>query len=244
MPRIVSSTGTPAVFRRVVIADEISIGGTLRAAREALGFSIAECSRAIVVPERYLKAIEAEDFEALPGLVYEKHFITRYAQLLHVTVETTVLGWEELREEVPTRDQQFAQRVGWKDLMSGPTFWRRIGASTGALALVLYLGAQLVTMAAPPKLAIIEPTAGAIVTTENLIIAGNVTQGARISINGQSIIASPDGLFTVPVRLGPGPNSIRIVAEKRYGRPAILERQVYYAASKEAAAIPSEKNSL
>ena len=231
------------MFRRVPVDDTLSVGSTLQRARAAAGQTVTDCARQIGVPERYLRALEGEDVGALPGLIYEKHFIVRYARLLGLSPTPLVLSWAELRSDLSATDQ-FVRRVSWRDLKSGPTFWRRFGAAVIVVALAAYLGTALFTMAAPPKLEVSQPTPGAVVTSADMVIAGVAAADATLSVNGQLVVANRDGSFSVPVTLGPGPNSIRIVAEKRYGRPSVVERQVFLATERSATGLAPSNPTL
>jgi|GEM_PF-933847 len=222
------------IFRRVIVAGAESVGGQLATARSGMNMTIAYCSRQINVPERFLDAIEQENFEKLPGLVYEKHFIERYAFFLGLTPAPLVESWSEIRgTSLPLSTVQFVPRVSWRDLSSSPVIWRRALASLVIVLLGGYLGTELFVMAAPPSLQVSEPPAGAIVTKSSLEITGTVGKGANVTINGQTIVATSEGDFSVPVVLEPGPNSIRIVAEKRYGRSTVIERQVFLSAPRQ-----------
>src|SRR5262245_66450754 len=59
-----------------------SVGGHLRALRERRGLSLDEISRATRVASRYLEALEADRFAALPAPVFTRGFILAYCQAL------------------------------------------------------------------------------------------------------------------------------------------------------------------
>ncbi|MFA5954307.1 MAG: helix-turn-helix domain-containing protein [Patescibacteria group bacterium] len=223
--------------------DVNSVGSTLRSARDSAGQSINDCAKKIGVPERYLRALEGEDMSSLPGLVYERHFIVRYARLLGLSPAPLVTSWSDLRRE-SVIGNQFVQRVSWRDLKSGPMFWRRFAASIFVVALAVYLGSELFVMAAPPRLEVQQPMPGTVVTSADMIISGVAAADASVSVNGQLVVASSNGSFSIPVTLGPGPNSIRIVAEKRYGRPNVVERQVFLAVPRDVTGLAPTRPTL
>jgi cytoskeleton protein RodZ len=57
----------------------IDLGGELRRAREAKGISLAEAETATRIRERYLQALEANDWAALPTQVQAQGFLRNYA---------------------------------------------------------------------------------------------------------------------------------------------------------------------
>lgn len=58
------------------------IGEQLRAAREARGISLKEVKEATKIAPRYLEALEAGNFDVLPGDPYNKAFIRSYARAI------------------------------------------------------------------------------------------------------------------------------------------------------------------
>lgn len=62
-------------------------GEGLRRVREAQGISIAEIVEETNIRSWYLESIEAERFDALPGLIYVKGFVRQVAQYLHLDAD-------------------------------------------------------------------------------------------------------------------------------------------------------------
>jgi cytoskeleton protein RodZ len=56
------------------------VGGSLRAARERMGLSLAEVASRTRVPLRHLEAIEAGDYSGLPSHTYATGFVKAYAR--------------------------------------------------------------------------------------------------------------------------------------------------------------------
>lgn len=61
-----------------------SIGEVLLRARQERGSSIEDVERAIKIRAKYIAAIEAEDFDVMPGDAYVAGFIKTYAQFLGI----------------------------------------------------------------------------------------------------------------------------------------------------------------
>jgi hypothetical protein len=68
----------------------IGIGATLRQARLTQGLAIEDISRDTRIAVRYLEAIEAQDFESLPGLVFTRNFVRQFARFLKLDPEPLV----------------------------------------------------------------------------------------------------------------------------------------------------------
>lgn len=75
------------------------IGSTLREARKRRKVELSEVEAATKIRRAYLRAIEADDWEALPGDAYARGFVRTYAGYLG-------LDGARLAEGVPARQQQ------------------------------------------------------------------------------------------------------------------------------------------
>lgn len=75
-------------------------GDALRHARANKGVTLTEVERAIRIPRKYLRALEDEDFAALPNGVYSRGIVRNYAQYLHLDPDDAIAYFEELRGSV------------------------------------------------------------------------------------------------------------------------------------------------
>src|SRR5438552_3654950 len=60
-----------------------SVGSYLRGLRQRRGVSLDEISRSTRIPQRYLEALEGDDFAPLPAPPFTRGFIRAYCQALH-----------------------------------------------------------------------------------------------------------------------------------------------------------------
>ena len=66
------------------------IGAKLKQERIGRGFTIEDVARETRIKPRFLEAIEADDFEALPGLVFARNFVRQFALSLKLDPEPLV----------------------------------------------------------------------------------------------------------------------------------------------------------
>lgn len=64
-----------------------NLGEMLKAAREAKGVSLTEAEEETKIRKRYLEALENEEYDVIPGLVYAKGFLRTYAGFLGLNQE-------------------------------------------------------------------------------------------------------------------------------------------------------------
>lgn len=123
------------------------IGQSLREARMRARIDITEVERATKIRARYLRAIENEEWEALPGHVYVKSFLRTYADYLGLDSRLLVEEYKR-RYERPSdhelrpvsslhRERERAAR--------GPLLppWLLIGAVLVAIVVVLWIVGSL-----------------------------------------------------------------------------------------------------
>lgn len=236
---VVDASASLGQFRRVAIDRDLSVGAMLKEERQVQVRTLAYFARKVNIPERYLKAIEEEDFPTLPGLVYEKHFVHRYAAALRLDPEPLVAQWVVLREGDAKPLTRFVPRVRRRDLWISPLFLRRGVISVLFLVASLYVGGRLYAMVAPPSLHIEQPNEGQILREASLTVRGDVPSDATVSVNGQAVAIASDGHFSVPLTLAAGPNTIRIEAGRRYSNSTIIERRVFLAPIDHLTAVPA-----
>jgi cytoskeleton protein RodZ len=77
-----------------------SVGETLRRERVRRNFDLERVSKELKIPPRLLEAIEAEQFEKLPGGVFAKSFVRQYARMLGLDEDELAAEVErQLRED-------------------------------------------------------------------------------------------------------------------------------------------------
>jgi cytoskeleton protein RodZ len=76
--------------RRTEEQEVFEIGSSLRDARERRGVELSDVERATRIRSRYLKALEDERFDLIPGLVYAKGFLRTYADFLGLDADRFV----------------------------------------------------------------------------------------------------------------------------------------------------------
>jgi hypothetical protein len=120
------------------------VGRTLREARTERGIDLAEIVAVTKIRKEYLRAIEADEWDRLPGDTYARAFIRTYAS--HLGLDGEELA-ERQRRERDGRGQEPMPQVepepltvamGWRRRAGGIPAWA-VGALAAALMLVLLI---------------------------------------------------------------------------------------------------------
>lgn len=128
-----------------------SVGAHLRALRERRGASLGEIARTTRVATRYLEALEADAFDALPSSVFTRGFIRAYCQALDEPPEEALASYDAREGRPPqpvTRPVPPLPRPGRGEP-------RTRGTVVASLVLLVVLGVALFTVSL-----VIQPHAG------------------------------------------------------------------------------------
>ncbi len=198
------------------------LGEVLRTAREAKGVDLARVERDTKIRERYLSALEAGDYDDLPGSVYTRGFLRNYGAYLGLEPEYLI---DLFRLETSTTTEKPALPAPPRPLAT-----RRSGAFVitpglvGAAlltvivgGLVAWIGYQFVTFARTPELRITEPAGNLssyaeLTITVHGVTAPNATVTVSNLTENPTVTADETGAFEVTVELVPGSNVMQLVA--------------------------------
>jgi transcriptional regulator with XRE-family HTH domain len=104
----------------------MSVGHTLKAAREAKKVSLETISKRTKIPVKYLEALEKDDFSVFPSQTYSKSFIRAYAKVvgLDPSVMTRQFNAEvqpvEVRIEPMNIEAEMEKGSGWRPASAPP----------------------------------------------------------------------------------------------------------------------------
>jgi transcriptional regulator with XRE-family HTH domain len=199
------------------------LGERLLAAREARGIDLLRAERETKIRRGYLAALERGDYAALPGGVYVRGFLRNYSQYLGLDPDEAVAQWHrEAPPDVPepvilVPRPLIAPRKGLV-LTSGVVVTAVV--TLAVLAILAYIGFQLVRFSEPPPLSVVQPATAVTDVAEDattytlrgLTIAGGLVTIAAPGRDPLNITAGGDGAWLATVDLRRGKNQFDISA--------------------------------
>lgn len=210
-------------FKRQSISHS-ELGSYLKNLREEKNVSLEASARSTGISLKYLKALEAEDFEKLPGLVYAKNFLKNYLIFLGGDVEK---GMEMLNPAKASADSKNKKN---KSITPKVIFTpRRIELGIALLVILGLFGYffyEARFLSAPPKLEIFYPSDNEQTAARTITVDGRAGGEAKVFINREAVFVNADGLFKETVDLQKGLNLITIQAVNKKGKSTILERRI------------------
>ena len=88
--------------------DKPTVGATLATAREAMGISPIEAADLLNLTQRTIEALEADDYQSLPGRVYVNGYVRAYAKMLGLDADDLIFRSAALHgdaDEAPLNDE-------------------------------------------------------------------------------------------------------------------------------------------
>lgn len=154
-----------------------SIGKQLAAERERSGKSVQDVERAIKIRAKYVEALEADDFDSIPGDAYVLGFIKSYCELLAID-PTPLLDAYRAEHQLPAfKMPQPVMSATKEHPRIPPALW--IGALAIAVAaFLIWLGINLAS-ALRPATTVPEPTATSVVAEPTRTAAATATPQPR-----------------------------------------------------------------
>lgn len=216
------------LFSRRAITGQEQLGEKLRKLREESGPSLEQFATQAGIQPKYVVALEAGQYGQLPGEVYIRNFLRKYAEAFHVSPARLL--------ELYERERALVCRIGPIDRLpqtapetQAPDVYRilKVLGSLGILcALLAYLGITVYRVITPPALNVLAPADDLITHELSLVVSGTAEKESHVRINGQEVVLDPNGGFAERIDLQQGLNVMKISAKKQHSREQVLYRQV------------------
>ncbi len=186
------------------------------------------------IPAKYIKRIESGDWPNLPSGVYARGFLKKYAQVVGLD-EGEIAARYDMEMALAARPEKpnTQPRLLALGIISHLDFWRhsslrRLLALAVTILVVAYIGWQFTIIFARPDLNLSYPSQDITVASSSLELAGSVSPGSDLSVNGEAVYPQPDGTFKKEVQLLAGLNVLEIKAVSRFGKENKVIRKVTY----------------
>lgn len=202
----------------------------LRALRRGQAVSLDMIEKKTHIQRRYLEALESGNYDELPAPLYTRNFIRAYARELKADEEYFIELYEE---ECGRCDLVAPMRMPRQKVRKMKFFvWNRFVkfGLLGAVAMVVfgYLGFQMTAIVAPPEITLFSPVDESTTSNALVVVEGLVDPETTVYVNGDQVVVNMENIFATEIDLEQGINIIRIEAERRYSKRAVIERTVLF----------------
>lgn len=199
------------------------VADRLVAAREARGVDLSRAERETKIRRQYLAAMERGAWAELPAGVYARGFVRNYAIYLGLDPDELVAAWGRERGEVPPEPSIVIPRpldAPRRGVDIGPGIVVAALVSLAALAIIAYIGFQLLRFSEPPPLAVTDPPTAVTEVAEDTTsytLQGTTVAGGEVTVRAPGrddvrILAAGDGAWRTVVDLRRGENRFVVSA--------------------------------
>ena len=182
-----------------------TVGDILRKTREKNNISLVDVEKNIKIREKYLKAIENNNWSMFSSKIYITGIIKNYSRFLKLD-EKKVLAFFR-RDYEKKDDVSFREKVEKRYLVSESKQLFYFGLGLSFILILAYFSFQLKTFLSPPALTILQPTTINFMVEKKIEIIGKTEKDTTVLIGGDKIETNK-GIFKFSLPLKDGNNSI------------------------------------
>lgn len=216
-----------SIFCYKKIKPGVRLGEKLNEARLAARLEFKELSNTTHIAVNYLEAIETCNYKKLPkAAAFRRAYIKEFANALNLNAEDCVKqfvaegGLSDAKQVHPHQQISFSH-------FTSISMAIRNGLLIGVVVLFAgYLTWQIRGILQPPRLTLISPQEGEIVTGLSVAIAGQTEPEVTLKINGQDIMVNEAGAFDTKIDVASGLNTLTFQAIKKHGKISTITRHV------------------
>jgi len=202
-----------------------TVGEILKKEREKKGLLLIDIEKQIKVREKYLRAIEEEDWNFFTSKIYITGILKNYSRILNLD-EKRVLAFfrrdYEKKEEV-----KFKRKITSAYLTSETKKFLKIGLIILCLFFAGYFILQLKTYFSPPGLVLLSPKVKNFTIEKSTKISGKTDKDTMITIAGERIYQNKEGIFVYDYSLNEGENKLIINLIGANGKKTIVEKTFF-----------------
>ncbi len=207
-----------------------TIGEMLKDERESHHLSITKLAQKTRIKEKYLQALENNQFDHLPAATFVRGYIKIYARLFGFDYQPLIaLLRRDFKESVKGKlvPREFIKPILKKRQAWGPATFMVLGLALTFITLISYVGLQWYALAQPPEVKITLPVEDSLVAAR-VMVKGQTAADAIVTVNSQPVALQPDGSFETEVYLPrEGVNTISIESQDRRGKTTLVQRSVW-----------------
>jgi cytoskeletal protein RodZ len=210
-------------FTKKTLPQKEGLGEKLAKKRISLGLDAKDIEKAIRIRASHIEAIETGHYNNLPPDVYVRGFVRNYATYLQLDANKVMKLYERERGLIENVRKAKAgapivRPIDSPKLVITPKTITIASIVMGTLAILLYIGWQVIILTAPPKLHVISPEDNINIEGSSVNVEGNTDPGATLKINGIEVGIDQKGIFKESISLQSGVNTITIRAENKMGK--------------------------
>jgi len=198
------------------------------------GITLDKLSQLTNIPKRYLIAMMDNDFKNMPAAPYARGYITKICSVLEINSKQAIDAYNKIGLKTSGKDDflpqnRFALAKHYKKSWLIIVIIMTIIAITGLIftnrhIFADFFGIPSIEVNIPAR----EDNSPLLETNEQFFaIQGIINPQDSITINGEAVPVSEEGVFIKEVLLNAGLNTFEIRAQRPLGRETMIVREIF-----------------
>lgn len=202
-----------------------TVGQILRTEREKKRLTLKQVEKEMRVREKFLQAIENNDWSPFSSKIYITGIINNYSRFLGLDITKMAAFFR--RDYSRKEEMQFQKKISAQYLTSHTKKVVVAGLVGIFFVFSLYFTYQLIQFFTPPRVTILSPQLQRFHTEERITIRGKTEKEASITIFGERVYPNKEGIFEYTYPLHPGSNKITIEVVGANAKKTILTKEYF-----------------
>ncbi len=202
-----------------------TVGEILKKERHDKGLLLSDIEKKIKVREKYLKALEENNWNFFSSKIYIIGILKNYSKLLGLDQKKIVAFFR--RDYEKNEEVKFKKKVSSSYLTSETKKAIRLVLVFSFLVIFAYFGYQLSLYFSPPSFQILSPTTNTFYVEDRIRIVGKTNKDTVVTVFGQRLYLGEDGTFSYDFPLHEGINKIDFLLTGANGKSATIEKIFY-----------------
>ncbi len=200
----------------------------LKDARVGSSYELSHLAHVTNISHQFLDALEKGFYHKLPADVYVFGFLRKLSEIYGTDANALI---EQYKAEKKIHLEKNRAPI-YKNYMPSKISItpRTITVSLLAFFIIFVLGYlvyQVQSINKPPFIKIDSPEDGARITTSSLLILGQTSPSANLTINDQQVFVDSEGHFKQPVSISPGEKILTFISRNAFGKESTKQLVVY-----------------
>jgi len=200
------------------------IGQIIENARKEKKYSYRELEEITKIKLSFLMAIENGDWQSLPSFPTVLGFVKSISSALDIDEKMTIAV---LRRDYPPNKLNINPKP---DISSKPTWNPKLtfilGIVSVAVVILGYLTFQYIKFNSPPKVDLVSPTEGQVVSGNSVLVFGSTDMDVKITVDNQPVLVDEDGKFSTDIEVSSEATEVVVKAISRSGKETIVVRKI------------------
>jgi cytoskeletal protein RodZ len=202
-----------------------SVGSILKNEREKRGLLLTDIEKQIKIREKYLSAIEEENWDFFSSKIYIVGILKNYSRILNLDPKKVLAFF---RRDYERKDEvRFKKKVTSSYLTSETKKYLKVGLILITIFFVLYFVFQLKTFFSPPAFKLITPQKTNFSVEKAIKISAKTDKDTIVTISGERVYLNKDGVFEYDYPLKEGENKLSINLVGANGKKTTIEKTFY-----------------